>query len=333
MPKIKYDDLKNLLKEKLIKNNFEEAAAELCAKILTENTFAGVASHGTNRFAAFVKLANEGTINPNAAPTLTKSSGAWEQWNGNLGPGPLNAWRVTERAVQLAKENGMGCVALKNTNHWMRGGTYGWQAAEEGMILISWTNAYPMMPPWGAKEAALGNNPFVLAVPRANGHVVLDMALSQYSFGKLSTYKRAGEELPYYGGYDNEGKLTKNAGQIYETRRPLPIGYWKGSGLAILFDLIAAVLTGGNASYELGQGEHDTAMSQVYIAFDPQKFNSAESINNIADSIIESVKNAEPVNKGEEILYPGERALKTREQNLREGVFVEDVIMEKILSV
>lgn len=333
MPKFTYPELQNILKEKLYKHGFEEESAELCSKIFTENTFAGVASHGTNRFVSFIKLVNEGYIKPNAKPSLVKSFGNWEQWDGNLGPGPVNAWTASGRAIQLAKENGMGCVALKNTNHWMRGGTYGWRAAEEGVILISWTNTIPVMPPWGAKEPAIGNNPFVLAVPRVNGHVVIDMALSLFSFGKLSTYKIQGKELPYIGGYDSEGNLTTNPAEISATHRPLPVGLWKGSGLAILFDLIAVLLSGGKATFEIGNGKVDTAISQVFIAFDPLKFHSAESINNIADNIIESVKNAEPINEGEEIFYPGERVLKTREQNLRDGVFVEDVIWERIVAL
>jgi 3-dehydro-L-gulonate 2-dehydrogenase len=333
MPQISYNDLLKTLKQKLLKNDFNEGAAELCAKILTENTFAGVASHGTNRFVSFIKFVNQGLIKPNAKPSKINSFGAWEQWDGNLGPGPVNAWTVTGRVIELAKENGMGCVALKNTNHWMRGGTYGWRAADEGVILISWTNTIPIMPPWGAKEPKVGNNPFVLAVPRAGGPVVLDMALSLFSFGKLSTYKLQGKELPYIGGYDTKGNLTTNPAEISATHRPLPVGLWKGSGMAVLFDMIAVILSGGNATYHLGEKGHDSAMSQVFIAFDPQKFQSAETIEETVNNIIEYIKKAEPINEDDEILYPGERALKRREQNLREGVFVEDVIWERIIAL
>lgn len=307
MPIFQYENLKSILKEKLFKYNFNEESAEICAKIFTENTFAGVASHGTNRFVSFIKLVNEGCIVPNAKPSLVNSFGSWEQWDGNLGPGPVNAWTITGRAIELAKEHGMGCVALRNTNHWMRGGTYGWRAADEGIILISWTNTIPIMPPWGAKEPAVGNNPFVLAVPRPEGNVVLDMALSLFSFGKLSTYKLEGKELPFEGGYDRDGNLTKIPSEISATHRPLPIGYWKGSGLAILFDMIASILSGGKATFELGESKHDSSMSQIYIAFDPAKLLSADSINNLTDSIISYIKNAEPIDSGEEIYYPGDR--------------------------
>ena len=80
-----------------------------------------------------------------------------------------------QRAIALAKENNIGCVTVKNTNHWMRGGTYGWQAADAECIGICITNAIATMPPWGGIKPRLGNNPLVIAVPRTEGHVVLDM--------------------------------------------------------------------------------------------------------------------------------------------------------------
>src|ERR1700674_2717218 len=131
-----------------------------------------------------------------------------------------------DRANALSREQGMGCVALANTNHWMRGGTYGWQAAEAGVIGICWTNTLPNLPAWGAATPRLGNNPLVIAVPRgrnAGAHVVLDMAMSQFSYGALASYRMRGESLPVPGGFDAEGLLTRDPAAIAASRRPLPI--------------------------------------------------------------------------------------------------------------
>src|SRR6185312_8910096 len=135
-----------------------------------------------------------------------------------------------ERAIDLSREHGIGCVALRNTTHWMRGGTYGWQAADAGMIGICWTNTMPNLPPWGDTVPRLGNNPLIVAVPRAGGHVVLDMAMSQFSYGALAAYRKRGELLPVDGGFDTAGNLTRDPGAIDRAQPPLPIGYWKGSG-------------------------------------------------------------------------------------------------------
>ena len=124
----------------------------------------------------------------------------------------------------------------------MRGGTYGWQAADAGLIGICWTNTMPNLPPWGATEPCIGNNPLVIAVPRAKGQVVLDMAMSQFSYGALESYRTRGQMLPVDGGFDEHGNLTRDPAAIESTQRLLPVGYWKGSGLAVVLDMVAAML-------------------------------------------------------------------------------------------
>ena len=109
---------------------------------------------------------------------------AW-QWDGQSGVGVLNAMMCTERAMTLASKFGMGCVALANTNHWMRAGAYGRKAANAGFAFIGWTNTNSNTPAWGAVDARLGNNPLIMAVPYGSDAIVLDMAMSQYSYGAL----------------------------------------------------------------------------------------------------------------------------------------------------
>ena len=165
----------------------------------------------------------------------------------------------------------MGGVALANTNHWMRGGSYGWQAAEQGMFAICWTNTLANLPAWGATSPSLGNNPLVFAVPRAGGHVVLDMAMSQFSYGSLEGYSKRGQPLPVDGGFDAAGNLTKDATAIEASQRALPIGYWKGSGLSLVLDMMAAMLAGGRATYQIPREPvRETGSSQIFLAINPR---------------------------------------------------------------
>ena len=108
-------------------------------------------------------------------------------------------WEVYCATIELAKEFGIGCVALGNTNHWLRGGSYGWQAAEAGCVGICWTNTQPNMPAWGARDRRIGNNPFIMAVPREGGHVVVDIAMAQFSYGQMDNKALRGEMLPVPG--------------------------------------------------------------------------------------------------------------------------------------
>src|SRR5262249_38299988 len=156
-----------------------------------------------NRFPLFIAMTQSGVVDIHAQPKSVVASEALERWDGQSGPGNLNAYHCMDRAIALSQKHGIGCVALANTNHWMRGGTYGWQAAEAGVIGICWTNTSPNLPPWGTSQPRLGNNPLVIAVPRTQGHVVLDMAMSQFSYGALASYRLRNELLPVEGGFDS----------------------------------------------------------------------------------------------------------------------------------
>jgi 3-dehydro-L-gulonate 2-dehydrogenase len=238
-----------------------------------------------------------------------------------------------ERAIAISREHGIGCVALANTNHWMRGGSYGWQAAEAGAIGICWTNTLPNLPPWGASDPRIGNNPLIIAVPRASGHVVLDMAMSQFSYGALASYRKRGEPLPVEGGFDSVGNLTRDPAAIEASKRPLPIGYWKGSGLSLLLDMVAALLSGGCATHQIpAESERETKMSQVFFAIDPAAAAQSGAPNDIADQIIAHLQRHSSPSEGE-VRYPGQRVLQTRKQNLAEGIPVDPEIWCEVQSL
>src|SRR5438874_13345392 len=223
---IRYDNLVNALAAILVKLGFAEDRAHRAARLFADASRDGVYSHGVNRFPRFVRALRNGIVDPHATPAPVSQFGALERWDGRLGPGMLNAQECMERAIALCRQHGMGGVALANTNHWMRGGNYGWQAAQAGAIGICWTNTMANLPPWGVRDPRVGNNPLVIAVPRAEGTVVLDMAMSQFSFGALESHRLRGESLPVDGGFDRDGKLTRDPDAIIASGRPLPIGYW-----------------------------------------------------------------------------------------------------------
>ena len=325
--RIPFDQLKAEFKRILINYNFTEQKAELCATVFAENSRDGVYTHGLNRFPTFVQYIKEGVINPDDEPTKVNAFGALEQWDGNLGPGIINASICMDRAIALAKENGIGCVAIKNTNHWLRGGTYGWQAAEAGYISISFTNALAIVVPWGGTTATLANNPMVIAVPRKEGHVVLDMAISQYSFGKVLQYKSYNEQLPVPGGYDSAGNLSHDPIAIAESKRLLPIGFWKGSGLTMMIDLLVTVLSQGRSVKQITERSTESGVSQVFIAIKPQ---DTQQTADLIEEILNYTKSSPPVDPDKPVAYPGENTLKTRKKNMQEGVLVNEDIWNSL---
>jgi 3-dehydro-L-gulonate 2-dehydrogenase len=331
--RVPFEEMVKVFNGILLKNYFTKDKAKICARLFAENSLDGVYTHGVNRFAPFIKYVKEKVINAHAEPSLKKSTGAVEQWDGNLGPGPLNALKCTDRAMELAKEYGIGCVALANTNHWMRAGYYGWKAAKAGYVLIAWTNTIGIMPAWGAIDPKLGNNPVVFALPYNNEAIVLDMAVSQFSYGILETYKRRDEQLSYPGGFNKDGMLSTNSAEILEARRLLPIGYWKGAGLSLMFDLLATVLSAGFSTSEISMHQYEHAMSQIFIAIDLSRVGTQSSISKTINSIIDDYHNSQPESDKSKIYYPGERVLQTRNENLEYGIPVNKKFWEKINSL
>jgi 3-dehydro-L-gulonate 2-dehydrogenase len=325
--RIPFEQLKAEFKRVLVGLNFPDEKAGLCAQVFAENSRDGVYTHGLNRFPTFVSYIKEGVIDANAVPTKVNSFGALEQWDGNLGPGMLNAGFCMDRAISLAKEYGIGCVAVKNSNHWMRGGTYGWQAAEAGYISISFTNALAIVVPWGGTTATLANNPMVIAVPRKDGHIVLDMAISQYSFGKVLQYKSYNEQLPVPGGYDSDGNISHDPVAIAASKRLLPIGFWKGSGLTMMIDLLVTVLSQGRSVKQITESGIESGASQVFIAIKPQ---DTQQTHDLIEEILNYTKSSPPINPDKPVVYPGENTLKTRNKNLKEGVLVDEKIWAEV---
>jgi 3-dehydro-L-gulonate 2-dehydrogenase len=327
---VKYEELHATMRGILLRHGMEPDRADHCARLFADSSRDGVASHGVNRFPRFVAMIENGMVDVHARPERVSSRGAMERWDGHRGPGNLNAWTCMERAIELARENGIGAVGLGNSNHWMRGGNYGWQAADAGMIGICWSNTLPNVPAWGATVPLIGNNPLIIAVPRPPEHVVLDMAMSQFSYGALGTHRMRGLELPVAGGYDEHGELTRDPSAIERTQRLLPIGFWKGSGLAILLDMVAAVLSGGKATHDFSTvPEQESGQSQVFLALDAASMGASGESESIADRIVAALHKGAAA-AGETVRYPGERTLETRRKSLAEGVFVDESVWREV---
>jgi len=332
MVQIRHDALHDTFEAILERRGMAPAAARACAAMFAAATRDGVVTHGVNRFPVFIRQIDAGDVQVNAVPALVNAMGAFEQWDGQFGPGNLNAARSMDRAIELARAHGIGCVALRNTNHWMRGGQYGLQAAAANCIGICWTNALAAMPAWGAVDGRLGTNPFVMAMP-GEPPVLVDMSMSQFSYGKLQEYRLDGRKLPVPGGYDPAGNLTDDPAAIEATRRVLPVGYWKGAAMSTILDMIAAVLSGGNAVVDIDtKYSSETGVSQIFLAFSLDRISPdgawTGTVERIKEFILQS--QAEP---GTGPRIPGTRSTAVRARNDRDGIRIDDGIWAQVLAL
>ncbi len=333
--RIPFEEVKATLKEILMGRNTPEPYAEEVAHVLAQNSLDGVYTHGINRFVALINSIELGSVLPTETACRVSGLGGYEIWDGRSGLGIVNARICTQRAIELAKTHGIACVSIRNSNHWLRGGTYGIMAAQAGMLGIIFTNARANMCAWGTMEHCLGNNPLVMAVPRKNGeHVIMDTSFSQYSYGKLQLAKLEGRTMPDPAGYDDEGNLSSDPTEVLRCKRLISMGKWKGSSIAMLLDLITSVSSFGYSSAAMAamEGTDERACSQTFIIINPFALGEQEQADAIVDEALEMVLGATPV-PGETVRYPGQAMLGIRKENTQLGIPVHEKVWNKILSL
>lgn len=334
MLRIPFEEVREELYRILLTRNCPEGKAKKVACEMARNSLEGVYSHGINRFPRLMRNIDAGIVHPDADPAIVNCYGALMSMDGNLGLGVVNASAAMEHAIDLAREHGIGLVALRNTNHWMRAATYGYQACDAGMAAICFSNTIPNMPTWGAVDARLGNNPMVLAIPRDGGHVLLDMAASQFSYGALELAQLQGRQMIADAGFDENGNLTRDPATVIRTRRILPTGYWKGAGLSFLLDLFAGCMSLGNTTLGVGKLSGDEhGLSQMFIAINFRAIAPKEMSDRIAQEAVDYLLASRRDEKTQRIVYPGQRMQETKAQNLEMGIPVDERIWADIKSL
>ncbi len=331
--RVSYAELKQEFVRVLRSSGVEESLADECATLFADTTQTGVYSHGVNRFPRFIQQLRAGHVIAHATPTCELSLGAIEQWDAHRAIGNVTAKHMMNRAMTLADAHGIGLVALRNANHWMRGGGYGYQAAERGYIGICWSNSIAVMPPWGAKECRIGTNPFIVAVP-TDPVTMIDMSMSMFSYGMLEVNRLAGRQLPVDGGFDDNSLLTRDPGVIEKNRRILPMGFWKGSGMSIVLDMIATLLSNGESVASVTEDmEDEYGVSQIFIAIEVDRLIPGKTREEKLTRICDYVLNAERSDPNIAIRLPGHEFPGYKRENEANGIPVDDSVWVRIKAL
>lgn len=333
MPLVKIDDLQHEYERILAKRGMQADQATKLAAGFVEMANEGTYSHGINRFPVFIEQVDKGQIKLNATPECVNSMGALEQWDCHFGPGVLNGLICTDRAIELAKQYGIGMVGMRNSNHWMRGGTYVLKMARQGMAGIASTNSIAVMPAWGGKDHRVGSNPLIMAIA-GDPPVLVDCSMSQYSYGQLQNYVLADKELPVIGGYDNEGNLTKDPHVLWSNKRLLQMGFWKGSSMSIVLDMMLTAISGGLSVPALTEDmDGEFGVSQFLIAIDISKTMSNERLSEEMKRIREYVLASEPAETGSVMIAGSEIETFITKHAQQGGIEIHESIWSQIKSL
>lgn len=304
------------------------------AEIFAGNSLDGVYSHGMNRYPRYLEDMRSGLCDAGVTQAERVSGlGGLEVWDAHFGVGPLIAQQMAERAIELAKTHGVACVALRNNSHWLRAGRYGLMMAEAGMMGLCMTNTCMNLVAYGAKEPSTGNNPITIAIPRREGPLVMDMAVSQYAFGKLEIMAQEGGVLDTACGYDTEGRLTNDPKKIVESGLMTPMALWKGSALSIMIDLMTSMLSLGRTSLAIGRpADGEKGMSQMFVCMNPAAVVDMDAAQAQMERTIDFLHALEPQEGMRGVHAPGEGLERTRRRNREQGIPVTEETWKRIVE-
>jgi LDH2 family malate/lactate/ureidoglycolate dehydrogenase len=309
---------------------FGIAAVE--AEVMVEGDLCGVPSHGVLMLSRLLAALKDGRARVNPTVKVVRDHGATCVLDGDNGPGRYTATRAMDEAMARARTAGVGVCLAIHTTHWGRAHTYAARAARQGMMGFCTTNAIPTMAVAGSRRPIVGNNPFAIGVPRADGSdpVVIDLAMSQAAFGRVGTYKREGRSVPPDWGLDPLGQPTTDPAAILTSGMVLPMGGYKGIGLALMMELLTAGLSGGPFGHEM-VGRDSTGLdpdaSKLFLAVDVAALGDRTTMASRIDDLVAWIREAAP-DSG--LVAPGDRGWAERTRHLVEGVPLHPAIVEQL---
>lgn len=299
--------------------------AAFIAHCLVEAEARGVASHGIGRIPVYTRRLRLGLVNAEPNLRVSGDEGATAHVDGDNGMGYVVAHRAMQVAIERATRHGVSLVLASNSNHFGMSACYLQMAIDQGLGAMVLTNAPPLMPVWGGRSPFLGTSPFALGMPGGATPLKLDMATSVVAFGKLRRAARLGEPIPEGWALDSEGRSTTDAEQAIKGV-VLPMAGPKGSGMALLMEALAGVMSGAAFGGEVRNQNSDFSAPQnvghTFLVFRTDLFQPAADYASKMDELVGRAK-ASPLAEGfDEVLMPGEREDRLCQQALRDGLVI-----------
>ncbi|KAH8697390.1 putative malate/L-lactate dehydrogenase [Talaromyces proteolyticus] len=325
--------LQQFVQSILTANGISPANAEITASCLVQADLRGVDTHGSNRIPSYVERIRQGVLNPSVDPTLTQITPVVALVDGHNGLGFPAAHIGMARAVEMAKEFGIGMVSVKHSNHFGMSAWIVQQAIDAGMMSLVFTNSSPALPVWGGREKLMGVSPIACGAPAGKSKpFILDMAPSVAARGKIYKALRRGEKIPTDWALDGEGKQTDDPAKALEGVM-LPMGGPKGSALAIMMDVFSGVLSGSAFAGQV-TGPYDPSkpadVGHFLVAVKPDLFMGLEEFKERMDYLYQRVVGSQKASDVERIYFPGEIEQDLREERLQTGIPLSEKEIEAL---
>ena len=289
----------------------EADAREISAAIIFADK-RGIASHGCSMLPGYIHHLRSNYLNPRPKMRMLADGLAYAIVDGDGGLGAITAAKCARIAIEKATKSGIGFVTARNSSHFGAGSYYALMMSNAAMIGEVISNAPPVMAPTGSRERALGNNPYAVAAPTKNlPYLVLDIATSVVAGRKVMAAAEAGEKLPSGWLMDSMGNPSTNPHDFSLGGTLVPLGGYKGYGLALAFEVLSGVLSGAGIASEIQKQEQNSGgVGHIFRAINITAFMPLDVFYHRMDLLIGQMKNAEKAPGVREILIPGEAAYK-----------------------
>lgn len=328
------NELKELMKNKLIKAGLREDDAEVTSEILTFSAARGWHSHGAVRVEYYSERIAKGGITVDRNITWNQTGPATGIVDGDNGIGFVVAKYGMEKAIEIAKEIGVAVVGMKNLSHSGSVGYYVEMARDQDLIGITVCQSDPMVVPYGGTEPYHGTHPIAFAAPGANGEpLMFDMATTVQAWGKILDKKSKNEPIPADWAVDENGEPTTDP---HKVNALVPIAGPKGYGLMLMVDVLSGILLGVPFGKHVSSMYHDLSegrnLGQLHIVIDPEKFVGIEKFKKDMSASLKELTEIKPAPGFDRVYYPGERGKIREEESNEKGIEVVDEIYEYLIS-
>ncbi|MBS1858416.1 MAG: Ldh family oxidoreductase [Acidobacteria bacterium] len=298
--------------------------AQVTTACLVAANLRGVDSHGIQLLPFYVDQLLAGEMDPHTDGQVISESGSCLHFDGQNGLGQWVAETCCGHAIRMARAQGIGMVVAKESNHFGAAAWWALKMREAGQIGIVMCNASPIVPPWQGREGRVGTNPICMALP---GPWLLDMATTTVAAGKIfKAYFNQQPEIPAGWAFDSDGVPTTDTQKAYQGML-MPLGGYKGSGLAMMVEILCAVLGGGAMSTEVGgirfRGR-TVRVSQMYMAIDIARFMPLEEFTARMEKLVGMMKSTPSAPGYDEVLVAGDPEWRIEAARMANGIPIAD---------
>ena len=327
--------LRDYCKNVLTASGVDEGCAQAVAEVLVDADLTGMSTHGVSRLSIYTERMKKGLVAKGNEIKILKEGPSTLTIDAGNTFGAMVTDFAMERCISKAKETGACFATVKNSNHFGAAAYYARKATSQGMIAFICANLTPKIAPFGSSEPYMGTDPVCIAVPSADDPIILDMALSTVALGKLILAQKLGKEIPLGWALDKDGKPTTDpaAGRAGSL---LPIGGAKGSGIALMVEVLSGILSGAGTAphlHDLYAFDAPQGVGHFLGVLDVAHFIDADEFRRGVSAMVTEVKSLKKAEGFDEILMPGELEMNRSKVNREKGIELPDEVYQELLEL